>query len=119
MESKQRLVRAILNQSRLLIEPVWNRNRCDLYIDKLVIVKTFNRTSMESKLRIDIICNFFISLLIEPVWNRNLTAWDSNVPVKGLLIEPVWNRNAVNLNFVYDKHLLLIEPVWNRNYRAR
>ena len=79
----------------LLIEPVWNRNmRFDVNTDNLI--KTFNRTSMESKPNADGDALKHRALLIEPVWNRNF--------VTGL---------ARNL-----KHLLLIEPVWNRNIIA-
>ena len=100
----------------LLIEPVWNRNwtLTDLNLaaqrtfnrtsmeSKLVLVKShpcaaasFNRTSMESKPTTTLSSELNRSdLLIEPVWNRNLgsqiasTSGDMN-----LLIEPVWNRN--------------------------
>ena len=56
----------------LLIEPVWNRNMCEVQ----------NRFTAGN-------------LLIEPVWNRNdVAAFDAKVGYLLLLIEPVWNRNS-------------------------
>ena len=121
----------------LLIEPVWNRNQSAHFL-RPQHQKTFNRTSMESKLGWYFGTLWRRRLLIEPVWNRNirshLTFWR---PSFRLLIEPVWNRNrrtpqgvwycdvTFNRTSMESKRLkyhrnskrysLLIEPVWNRN----
>ena len=58
----------------------------------------FNRTSMESKLYIEIHTGTETELLIEPVWNRNLTFPSGCYQVVTLLIEPVWNRNVGNFH---------------------
>ena len=56
---------------------------------------TFNRTSMESKHKTDDTPLTKDVLLIEPVWNRNLTEGNRFIGRdSGLLIEPVWNRNS-------------------------
>ncbi len=102
---------------RLLIELVWNRNVIykELYA---IIVKPFNRTSMESKLQ-----NGAISVTLNPsAFNRTsmeskLTTISSQTDEKMLLlIEPVWNRNfSLGLLLRLRLRLLLIEPVWNRS----
>ena len=55
----------------LLIEPVWNRND-DAQTIFTQGFRTFNRTSLESKLGYLVKFRYLDSkLLIEPVWNRN------------------------------------------------
>ena len=56
--------------------------------------KTFNRTSMESKLNFARTHLTITELLIEPVWNRNPSKPRFRVSCSNLLIEPVWNRNV-------------------------
>ena len=104
------------------------------------ICRTFNRTSMESKLdrnSASVLSSLPLWLLIEPVWNRNFTklyyrfcdailliepVWNRNNPgsiaenfLNDLLIEPVWNRNSYVMEYNDTNTYLLIEPVWNRN----
>ena len=70
MESKLLLSCAGFTVSRLLIEPVWNRNMISLIIYGQS--PPFNRTSMESKQNtVSSFSNIAFLLLIEPVWNRN------------------------------------------------
>ena len=70
MESKPSLYTNAVKNTKLLIEPVWNRNfQC---VIGLVSAK---------------------KLLIEPVWNRNPISDKNVIPPNILLIEPVWNRN--------------------------
>ena len=78
---------------RLLIEPVWNQNMClassgngscisfnrtslesklrAICYVYVVVLDTFNRTSLESKLSFKRRCISYCRLLIEPVWNQN------------------------------------------------
>ena len=120
----------------LLIEPVWNRNRCTTSLQgfcRLLIEPVWNRNA-ETQHRDQ---REFGELLIEPVWNRNLSKISKNN-----LVTRSFNRTSMEskpetpLNFAVSaspfnrtsmesKHLreesqftaiiLLIEPVWNRN----
>ena len=54
---------------------------------------SFNRTSMESKRKDQMILQGREILLIEPVWNRNQAITVLSLCANSLLIEPVWNRN--------------------------
>ena len=78
----------------LLIEPVWNRNRAIL-IQTDTGVGTFNRTSMESKLKFPI-----VAFICADTFNRTsmesklLNGYDKMADILSLLIEPVWNRNV-------------------------
>ena len=80
-------------------------------------MKTFNRTSMESKRRWDRHSGQSpVFLLIEPVWNRN-----NDGGTRITHYEYPFNRTSMESKHVVAgfffnlDHLLLIEPVWNRN----
>ena len=68
----------ILSQTRLLIEPVWNRNADHDFASGF---RSYESAS---------------ELLIEPVWNRNIdrAIRYPSTRIASLLIEPVWNRNG-------------------------
>ena len=66
---------------KLLIEPVWNRN-CRQPLITITGKRTFNRTSMESKLRKRRSRKARNTLLIEPVWNRNFGSSTSYVLIR-------------------------------------
>ena len=125
---------------KLLIEPVWNQNSPNIHRTFRNLVRTFNRTSLESKLtKTGFHCRFDRHLLIEPVWNQNFTlgfmdkafasafnrtslesklAFGLEVVSEffSLLIEPVWNQNSLNSFSSRPPNSLLIEPVWNQNF---
>ena len=73
MESKRVSQQRPDLSTRLLIEPVWNRNKICVH-RHWVACQTFNRTSMESKRRYVTLAITQFYLLIEPVWNRNAAA---------------------------------------------
>ena len=115
MESKRESVITQLDESLLLIEPVWNRNVVACHPEK-ISRRAFNRTSMESKLaKPSPNKDHSHRLLIEPVWNRNAVVGTTKTAIHHLLIELVWNRNRFAVLFLTRKGVLLIEPVWNRN----
>ena len=84
--------------TRLLIEPVWNRNQTTVDISGALAALAFNRTSMESKLDL---C-FHDGSEVGFAFNR--TSMESKPCSRrcssssfSLLIEPVWNRNVLSV----------------------
>ena len=77
---------------------------------------TFNRTSMESKLRPrDNKLFYLIPFNRTSMESKREKHPATHIFFGELLIEPVWNRNSQGLQIEQVDYLLLIEPVWNRN----
>ena len=86
MESKPVRVKGVCIPNKLLIEPVWNRNRAKVQLTFSCIQSTFNRTSMESKLR-------QIQALLDFLETFNRTSMESK------LVCPFWIASHACLTF--------------------
>ena len=111
LESKRLCNRLSSALIPLLIEPVWNQNVSD-FRTLGRNSKTFNRTSLESKLKnLSHLFGVIPCILIEPVWNQNCRRVLNSIRFKHgsqYLIEPVWNQNITSFPRILSKKFVSI-----------